>query len=90
VRGGRLAKLPECPDRVYELMKQCWKQEPAERPSFGDILEVLEGFQSELQGELRPELHDSQLHFGYKLTSDYNDTKTMYKADYAGYELNKM
>ncbi|KAL9957970.1 hypothetical protein ACROYT_G034930 [Oculina patagonica] len=31
-----------CSDEMYELMQQCWKERPAERPSFTFILEQLE------------------------------------------------
>ena len=26
-----------CPKDLYELMKECWKREPSERPSFREI-----------------------------------------------------
>ncbi|XP_039517515.1 tyrosine-protein kinase receptor Tie-2 [Pimephales promelas] len=36
--GFRLEKPLNCDDEVYELMKQCWKEKPYERPSFAQIL----------------------------------------------------
>lgn len=29
-----MSKPPECPDDVYQLMTQCWKFAPEDRPSF--------------------------------------------------------
>ncbi|KAJ7373058.1 hypothetical protein OS493_014204 [Desmophyllum pertusum] len=31
-----------CSDEMYELMQKCWKEKPAERPSFTYIREQLE------------------------------------------------
>nr|AAI63579.1 Endothelium-specific receptor tyrosine kinase 2 [Danio rerio] len=36
--GFRLEKPLNCDDEVYELMQQCWREKPFERPSFSQIL----------------------------------------------------
>ena len=33
-RGGRPVCPENCPPKVYELMSDCWKMDPAERPNF--------------------------------------------------------
>ena len=33
----RLSKPDKCPDVVYKVMLDCWKTDPEERPTFGDI-----------------------------------------------------
>uniref|UniRef100_A0A3Q4H572 Tyrosine-protein kinase n=1 Tax=Neolamprologus brichardi TaxID=32507 RepID=A0A3Q4H572_NEOBR len=32
--GYRMPKPPNCPDFLYEIMKRCWSNEPADRPDF--------------------------------------------------------
>ncbi|KAL9957968.1 hypothetical protein ACROYT_G034928 [Oculina patagonica] len=40
--GYRMEKPQICSDEMYEVMQQCWKEKPAERPSFTIIREQLE------------------------------------------------
>uniref|UniRef100_A0A914VA04 Protein kinase domain-containing protein n=1 Tax=Plectus sambesii TaxID=2011161 RepID=A0A914VA04_9BILA len=35
--GKRLDKSEHCADNVYSIMQECWKEKPAERPSFSDL-----------------------------------------------------
>ncbi|XP_076867475.1 angiopoietin-1 receptor isoform X2 [Brachyhypopomus gauderio] len=37
-QGYRLEKPLNCDDEVFELMRQCWREKPYERPSFTQIL----------------------------------------------------
>ncbi|KAM9328855.1 angiopoietin-1 receptor [Gastrophryne carolinensis] len=37
-QGYRLEKPLNCDDEVYDLMRQCWREKPYERPSFAKIL----------------------------------------------------
>ncbi|XP_019623600.1 PREDICTED: ack-related non-receptor tyrosine kinase-like [Branchiostoma belcheri] len=37
----RLEKPDFCPEKYYELMRQCWEHEPAKRPKFCDIVDIL-------------------------------------------------
>ncbi|KAG5675981.1 hypothetical protein PVAND_005837 [Polypedilum vanderplanki] len=39
--GERLALPPNCPPRLYSLMSQCWSYEPAKRPDFKTIKEIM-------------------------------------------------
>jgi hypothetical protein len=32
-------------EEVYELMKQCWQEDPKKRPSFGRIHEILDALE---------------------------------------------
>ena len=41
-QGSRLAAPDHCPPEVYDLMLQCWKQEPFERSSFRHLKMELE------------------------------------------------
>ncbi|KAL6102631.1 tyk2 [Pungitius sinensis] len=38
----RLPRPKDCPHEVRMLMEQCWASEPAQRPSFGSLIETLE------------------------------------------------
>ena len=37
--GKRLEKPDHCPDDIYGIMLECWKEIPEHRPSFEDIKE---------------------------------------------------
>lgn len=39
--GNRLPKSDICTDEIYEVMLQCWKESPDERPNFEQILELI-------------------------------------------------
>lgn len=39
--GERLALPQNCPPRLYSLMSQCWSYEPAKRPDFKSIKEIM-------------------------------------------------
>lgn len=49
--GERLGKA-DCPDEVYKILMKCWKQDPAERPSFEQLLKELEGLIEEQKKKL--------------------------------------
>ncbi|XP_052009911.1 proto-oncogene tyrosine-protein kinase ROS isoform X1 [Xyrauchen texanus] len=42
--GERLPSPAGCPQRLYNLMMDCWKKEPSERPSFQYLQETLSKF----------------------------------------------
>ena len=35
--GNRLKRPALCPQKVYELMLECWDETPARRPMFADV-----------------------------------------------------
>ena len=39
--GNVMQKPDDCPDRLYELMNECWSRNPDHRPSFLDLCERL-------------------------------------------------
>ncbi|XP_037092506.1 fibroblast growth factor receptor 3-like [Pollicipes pollicipes] len=41
-QGRRMARPAACPASVYDVMLDCWHQEPAERPSFGRLVQRLD------------------------------------------------
>jgi hypothetical protein len=43
VDGYRLDKPKKCPDDVYTLMRACWDEDPAKRPSFPEIVNRIDG-----------------------------------------------
>ncbi|XP_063091102.1 proto-oncogene tyrosine-protein kinase ROS isoform X3 [Cavia porcellus] len=42
--GGRLEPPRNCPDDLWNLMAQCWAQEPIQRPTFHEIQDQLQLF----------------------------------------------
>lgn len=40
--GYRMDKPNDCPADVYEIMKKCWEEEPEKRPTFAQIIEMIE------------------------------------------------
>jgi serine/threonine protein kinase len=41
LRGYRMEAPLDCPTEVYEIMVSCWKAEPENRPTFGDLLNCI-------------------------------------------------
>jgi serine/threonine protein kinase len=42
LRGTRFKQVPEIPAALWDLIQRCWAQLPADRPSFKDIVELLQ------------------------------------------------
>jgi len=42
VNGYRMEKPMDCPDGVYNIMMQCWEQDPRKRIKFSEIVEALD------------------------------------------------
>ncbi|KAK8881221.1 hypothetical protein M9Y10_003955 [Tritrichomonas musculus] len=40
-KGLRLAKPDHISDQYWDLIQKCWKQEPKDRPTFEEIVEIL-------------------------------------------------
>jgi len=38
LKKERLPKPEGCPNELYEIMMKCWRHNPDERPSFGELL----------------------------------------------------
>ena len=43
-RGYRMPKPNLCPDKLYDIMMTCWREEPMERPTFETLQWQLEEF----------------------------------------------
>eukprot|EP00118_Oscarella_pearsei_P018716 m.193241 g.193241 ORF g.193241 m.193241 type:complete len:65 (+) comp39476_c0_seq47:2358-2552(+) len=41
-QGERQEKPHGCPEEIYEIMKDCWKASPNERPTFSEVETYLE------------------------------------------------
>ncbi|NXE04355.1 LCK kinase, partial [Lophotis ruficrista] len=50
-RGYRMPQPDNCPQELYELMMQCWKESPEERPTFEYMKSVLEDFFTATEGQ---------------------------------------
>ncbi|EDO47097.1 predicted protein, partial [Nematostella vectensis] len=53
MEGQRMAQPEDCPQEMYDLMLRCWQHDPAQRPTFTQLLEtidkILEGKTTEVQ-----------------------------------------
>uniref|UniRef100_A0A3B4A538 Tyrosine-protein kinase n=1 Tax=Periophthalmus magnuspinnatus TaxID=409849 RepID=A0A3B4A538_9GOBI len=43
-KGYRMQRLESCPSELYEIMLECWKNKPEDRPTFDYLQSVLEDF----------------------------------------------
>jgi len=41
IDGGVMERPENCPDKLYDLMRQCWQHRPSARPTFLQIVENL-------------------------------------------------
>uniref|UniRef100_A0AAX7SXV1 Tyrosine-protein kinase n=1 Tax=Astatotilapia calliptera TaxID=8154 RepID=A0AAX7SXV1_ASTCA len=53
-RGYRMPCPQGCPDSLHEMMKQCWKKEPDERPTFEYIQSFLEDYFTATEPQYQP------------------------------------
>ena len=50
-RGYRMTKPINCPSNIYNLMRKCWEHNPNDRPSFKEILIMLNKITIEVESE---------------------------------------
>jgi len=43
-KGYRMQRQDSCPTELYEIMLECWKNKPEDRPTFDYLQSVLEDF----------------------------------------------
>ncbi|XP_051880168.1 tyrosine-protein kinase Fyn isoform X2 [Pristis pectinata] len=53
-RGYRMASPQDCPSSLHELMIQCWKKEPEERPTFEYLQAFLEDYFTATEPQYQP------------------------------------
>ncbi|XP_038606203.1 proto-oncogene tyrosine-protein kinase Src isoform X2 [Tachyglossus aculeatus] len=53
-RGYRMPCPPECPESLHELMKQCWRADPEERPTFEYLQSFLEDYFTATEPQYQP------------------------------------
>ena len=39
--GGRLPRPPTCPEALHNVMLECWRERPEDRPSFEALLDTV-------------------------------------------------
>jgi fyn-related kinase len=52
----RMSQPPNCPDRLYQIMLNCWKKIPEERPTFESLKYKLENFFEDDQSKIYSEI----------------------------------
>uniref|UniRef100_A0AAY4BWY4 Tyrosine-protein kinase n=1 Tax=Denticeps clupeoides TaxID=299321 RepID=A0AAY4BWY4_9TELE len=53
-RGYRMPCPPECPSSMHDLMLQCWRREPEERPTFEYLQGFLEDYFTSTEPQYQP------------------------------------
>ena len=71
VSGKILDKPQNCTEELYQVMKKCWKQNPEKRPSFVDLLKMLQE-QSETK-DISENEYAATLDYGHTPEDDNDD-----------------
>ncbi|KAM9796202.1 tyrosine-protein kinase ZAP-70 [Syngnathus typhle] len=50
----RLACPPKCPDRMYELMRECWRYKHEDRPDFRNVEETVRAYHYSISKKVKP------------------------------------
>ncbi|XP_053159370.1 angiopoietin-1 receptor [Hemicordylus capensis] len=69
-QGYRLEKPLNCDDEVYDLMRQCWKEKPYERPSFAQILVSLNRMLEERKTYVNTTLYEKFTYAGIDCSAE--------------------
>ncbi|XP_073907781.1 angiopoietin-1 receptor isoform X3 [Castor canadensis] len=69
-QGYRLEKPLNCDDEVYDLMRQCWREKPYERPSFAQILVSLNRMLEERKTYVNTTLYEKFTYAGIDCSAE--------------------
>ncbi|XP_076026321.1 tyrosine-protein kinase receptor Tie-1 isoform X2 [Genypterus blacodes] len=69
-QGFRMEKPRNCDDEVYELMKQCWRDRPYERPPFSQISVQLSRMQEARKAYVNMALFENFTYAGIDATAE--------------------
>ncbi|KAJ8260506.1 hypothetical protein COCON_G00162290 [Conger conger] len=69
-QGYRLEKPLNCDDEVYDLMRQCWREKPYERPSFTQILVSLSRMLEERKTYVNTTLYEKFTYAGIDCSAE--------------------
>uniref|UniRef100_A0A3P9KJQ4 Tyrosine-protein kinase receptor Tie-1 n=1 Tax=Oryzias latipes TaxID=8090 RepID=A0A3P9KJQ4_ORYLA len=69
-QGYRMEKPKNCDDEVYELMKQCWRDRPYERPPFSQISLQLSRMQEARKAYVNMALFENFTYAGIDATAE--------------------
>lgn len=53
--GYRMPRPDSCPLELFAVMENCWKEDPAERPTFEYLQFTLEDFYTATENQYEPE-----------------------------------
>ncbi|XP_077391315.1 tyrosine-protein kinase receptor Tie-1 isoform X2 [Festucalex cinctus] len=69
-QGYRMEKPKNCDDEVYELMKQCWRDRPYERPPFSQVSVQLNRMQEARKAYVNMALFENFTYAGIDATAE--------------------
>jgi hypothetical protein len=78
--GKRIPKQPDCPDKLYKIMVDCWNDNPNARPSFLEVLELLSALK-EQETEESNDKNSNSVNNYYKVASEVDYSHDVYKKE---------
>lgn len=81
--GGRLKKPENCSDKLYDVMLTCWAENPLQRPSFFDLVQILQEPEQKIYIDL-DELADNDDVFYETTTTTATTTESTVTTDGSG------
>ena len=48
-KGERLSAPKNCPTQINDILKCCWKTNPADRPTFAYLFDFFENFEASIE-----------------------------------------
>ncbi|XP_055846704.1 protein sevenless [Episyrphus balteatus] len=77
--GGRLEKPQDCPEKLYNLMIECWSHDPQDRPTFQKCLTELMSVKVEALNKLHTKAYDGGI-TNMSYTESESDGESISKA----------
>ncbi|GFO06305.1 fibroblast growth factor receptor [Plakobranchus ocellatus] len=73
--GYRLSKPPACPDKLYRIMRSCWRDDARQRPSFKQLEHTLDNLIQSTRGRDYLDLNPNSKHSSLSFTLEDMDDK---------------
>ncbi|GFR99328.1 fibroblast growth factor receptor [Elysia marginata] len=74
-KGYRLSRPPACPEKLYRIMRSCWRDDARQRPSFKQLEYTLDSLIQRTRGREYLELNPHNQHSFLSFTTEDMDDK---------------
>ena len=82
-KGKHLDIPPDCPDKIYEIMSECWNMDPSCRPTFSELYDMLLNYHSSTSTDEGPTGEQGGFNDTVSLNSDVFSETSSYDGDIA-------